>query len=92
MMENKTYANGQKVHELSGDRLTYFYKNGRIRAEGPFINGQMEGEWTFYRETGQLWQVGHFKHNQKHGHFIRYDRNDQVEYEEVFDNGKIVKK
>ena len=45
------YANGQKVFEQEGDILTYFYKNGKIKARGISINGKMQGEWIFYRET-----------------------------------------
>ena len=88
----KKYANGQKVFKQEGDTLTYFYKNGSIKARGISINGMMQGEWIFYRETGQLWQIGNFKDNQKHGSFIRYDRNDQLEYDENFENGKLKKK
>ena len=88
----KEYANGQKVFEQEGDILTYYYKNGKIKARGISINGRMQGEWIFYRETGQLWQIGNFKDHQKHGNFIRYDRNDQVEYNEDFENGKLIKK
>lgn len=92
MLDKKFYANGQKIHEINGETLTYYYKNGKIRAEGLFTGGQMEGEWTFYRETGQLWQTGNFKNNKKHGAWIRYDRNGSVEYHENFDNGMIIKK
>jgi antitoxin component YwqK of YwqJK toxin-antitoxin module len=92
MLKEKKYANGQIVHELKGDLLTYYYKNGKMKAKGPYINGLMEGEWIFYRETGQLWQTGNFKGNLKHGRFLRYDRNDKLEYDETFDEGKIVKK
>jgi antitoxin component YwqK of YwqJK toxin-antitoxin module len=92
MMDKKQYANGQKIYDQKGDVLTYYFKNGKVKAEGISINGMMEGEWKFYRETGQLWQVGNFKHNQKHGPWIRYDRKDQLEYEENFDNGKLLKK
>lgn len=34
MLDKKNYTNGQKVYELAGDRLTYFFKNGKITAEG----------------------------------------------------------
>jgi antitoxin component YwqK of YwqJK toxin-antitoxin module len=91
MLEKKFYANGQKVHELTGDRLTYSFKNGKTKAEGRYEDGKMEGEWVFYRETGQLWVVGNFKNNMKHGSWIRYDKNDEVEYNEHFDNGKVIK-
>lgn len=91
MLEKKLYANGQPAYELTGNRLTYFYKNGKIRATGNFVNNMMEGEWIFYRETGQLWQVGHFRNNRKHGEFIRYNREDKVEYQETFEDDKVVK-
>jgi hypothetical protein len=31
MMKNKTYSNGQKTFVQSGDLLTYFFKNGKIK-------------------------------------------------------------
>lgn len=87
----KEYANGQKVFEQEGDILTYFYKSGGIKARGISLDGIMQGEWTFYRETGQLWQIGNFKDNQKHGSWIRYNKKDQVEYNENFEKGKLKK-
>ena len=91
MMKNKTYSNGQKTFEQVGEELTYFFKNGKIKAEGISINGIMEGEWKFYRETGQLWQVGNFKEGQKRGSWIRYDKKGKLEYQETFTNGNLMK-
>jgi antitoxin component YwqK of YwqJK toxin-antitoxin module len=89
MMKNKHYVNGQKTYKQVSDKLTYFFKNGKIKAEGISINGIMEGEWKFYRENEQLWQVGNFKDNQKQGSWIRYNKQGNLEYEETFENGKI---
>lgn len=91
MMKNKQYVNGQKTFEQVGDTLTYFFKDGKIKAEGVSSNDVMQGEWKFYRESGQLWQVGTFKDNKKHGKWIRYDKQENLEYEETFENGKIIK-
>lgn len=91
-MESTTYKNGQIIAEQKGNRLIYYYKNGKMKATGIFENNLMQGEWIFYRETGQLWQIGNFKDSIKHGPFIRYDRNDKVEYDENFVEGKKVKK
>jgi antitoxin component YwqK of YwqJK toxin-antitoxin module len=91
-MKDNKYANGQTISEQKGTQLTYFYKNGTLKAQGTFKNNLMEDQWIFYRETGELWQIGHFKNGQKHGNFIRYDRNDKLEYDENFDEGKIVKR
>jgi len=90
-MENAAYKNRQIISEQKGNLLTYYYKNGKVKATGIFENNLMQGEWIFYRETGQLWQVGNFKDSIKHGHFVRYDRNDKVEYDEHFADGKKVK-
>ena len=85
----KYYANGELAMQQKGNNLTYYYKDGKVRAKGKSIKGKMEGKWIFYRATGQLWEIGHFKNNQKHGAWIRYDRKDKVEYDEKFINGKI---
>lgn len=74
MVGKKYYVNVQIVHELVRDQLTYFFKNGKVKAKGTFINGLMEEDWLFYRETGQLWQIGNFKNSTKNGSFIRYDK------------------
>jgi len=92
MLKKKLYANGQPVYETAGEKLTYYFKNGKIKAEGQFINNMMEGEWIFYRETGQLWVIGNFKNNKKNGTWIRYDKNDMIEYQETFENGMIIAK
>lgn len=91
MLDKKSYTNGQKPLELIGNKLTYFFKNGKVKAEGLYENDQMEGEWKFYRETGQLWQVGNFKNGKKNGFWVRYDRSNQLEYHETFEDDKIIK-
>jgi antitoxin component YwqK of YwqJK toxin-antitoxin module len=91
MMNKKEYVNGQKTFKQTGDRLTYYFKDGKVKAHGKSIYDVMQGEWKFYRETGQLWQVGNFKDNQKHGKWIRYDRQGNLEYEETFHEGKLKK-
>lgn len=91
MMKNKTYSKGQKTYEQKGDKLIYFFKNGKVKAEGHSINDSMEGEWKFYRETGKLWQIGNFKGGQKHGSWLRYDKKEKLEYKEAFDKGKLIK-
>ncbi|OFX59205.1 MAG: hypothetical protein A2W97_16105 [Bacteroidetes bacterium GWE2_40_63] len=92
MLNKKNYKSGQKVYELNGNKLTYFFKNGKIKAEGLFENNLMDGEWRFYRETGQLWQIGNFSGGKKNGVFVRYDRNNNIEYQESFENDVVVKR
>lgn len=91
-MKNNTYSNGQKAHEKVGDLLTYYFKNGNIRAQGLSQNEVMEGEWIFYRQTGQKWQVGNFKDGLKHGPWIRYNKKEVLDYQETFNVGVIVQR
>ena len=91
MLEKQHYTNGQKVFELVDGTLTYFFKTGKIKAAGTYLADKMEGEWHFYRDGGQLWQVGQFKGGLKHGSCVRYDRLSRVEYEETFLDGKLTK-
>lgn len=92
MLEKKEYKNGQKVYELTDDYLIYYFEDGTVKSKGPYIGEMMEGEWQFYRKTDQLWQVGQFKHNQKHGRWVRYNKEDELEYDETFEQGKQLKK
>ncbi|WP_019562292.1 toxin-antitoxin system YwqK family antitoxin [Caldimonas manganoxidans] len=88
-MRGKThYANGQPVFVQTGERLTYFFKTGLKKAEGISIDGVMQGEWRFWRETGELWQVGHFRDGLKHGEWLRFARDGSVEKRETFADGK----
>ena len=91
-MNDQYFANGQKVYEQQGNIRTYFFITGKIRAKGKFNNGSMEGKWIFNRNTGDLWQIGHFLQNEKHGEWIRYDKKGTVEYHAEFVNGKLTNK
>lgn len=92
-MQHKTnYKNGQEIWRQKGNILTYFFKDGTLKAKGKFIDGLMEGEWIFNRENGDLWQVGNFKNGRKHGSWVRYNKTGKIEYEENFENGKLIKR
>lgn len=91
-MQGKThYANGQRVFRQEGDVRTYYFKTGLKKAEGPSVEGVMQGEWRFWRETGELWQIGHFRDGAKHGPWVRLARDGSVEKHEAFAEGKAVK-
>lgn len=88
MKAQEYYKNGQPTSEQEGDTLTYFFKTGIVKAQGKSVDGMMQGEWIFNRESGQLWQVGHFQDDKKHGLWLRYDKEGNEEYRATFTNGK----
>ena len=91
MLEKKNYANGQEIYKNEHKKRSYYYKHGKLKAEGPFENNQMEDEWRFYRESGQLFQIGNFQNDKKHGTWTRFDKENQQEYHELFEEGKLTK-
>ncbi len=91
MHEGETYANGQPVSVMEGDVLTYFFKDGSVKARGGFIDGKMEGAWVFNRAGGALWQEGAFKNGEKNGRWVRYHQDGAIEYDQEFVDGKPVK-
>lgn len=89
---DKTYSNGQKVSELKGDILTYYFENGEIKARGTVANGVMQGEWIFNKKEGYLWQVGHFDDKGKqHGSWILHNKDGSMQKEKHFNHGKLLK-
>ena len=86
------YKNGQVISEQKGKTLTYFFKTGEIKAKGKSIDNLMEGKWIFNRESGMLWQIGHFKKNKKHGEFVRYNKAGKEEYRARFTEGKLIER
>ena len=88
MKKDGLYNNGQKVSELNGEILTYYYKSGARKAEGKFLNEKFEGKWLFYREDGKVMQEGNFRNNEKDGEWKRYNEIGELEYHEKFIEGK----
>ncbi len=91
MVEKTIYANGQKVYELKGEVLTYYFKSGALKAQGKFLKNKKEGEWRYYRKNGDLWRIGNYLAGKKHGRWQRYSPEGQVEYDAVFENGTLIK-
>ena len=92
MKKDDIYKNGQKVSEQNGDILTYYYKSGKKKAEGKYINDLFEGKWLFYSESGQLLQEGNFNGNKKDGDWKRFDENGEIVNHVEFRDGKKTKK
>ena len=91
MKTSGRYNNGQVVRQQKGDILTYYHKDGNIKAQGKCVDGVFQGKWVFNKKEGYLWNVGHFRDHKKHGKWIRYRADGSVEKEETFRDGKKVK-
>lgn len=68
---------------FEGEWKTY-YKNGQIKAKGPFKNGKKHGKWVFYYPDGKKEQEGSFNENVLSGQWTWYYHNGQIKREEFF--------
>lgn len=50
------------------------YPNGNLRFSGANLNGQMHGQWKFFRADGSLMRSGAFHHGRQVGTWRTYDR------------------
>ena len=65
-----------------------YYKNGKIKYEGDFVNGKIEGEGKYFSENGEYY-IGQWSNGRQHGKGKMYYKNGNIRYEGDFINGKI---
>lgn len=54
--------------------ISPFYENGLPRFRGEYLDGEMHGEWEFYRKDGSLMRSGSFEHGVQVGIWKTFDR------------------
>ena len=55
-----------------------FFRDGRLRAEGPVKDGVLHGAWRWYRQDGSLLRSGRFVRGRKVGEWTTHDRHGRV--------------
>ena len=72
-----------------------YHKNGQIRSEGNYEDGERVGKWVVYEENGQIIAEGEYKKDGEtgrewNGKFIEYYYNGQMRWEWNYKNGETV--
>lgn len=67
---------------------TLYYKSGKIKAKGEYVDSKREGKWIFYYSNGKKEQEGQFKENKLKGEWIWYYRNGQVQRQEFYNKNE----
>jgi antitoxin component YwqK of YwqJK toxin-antitoxin module len=60
------------------------YDNGAVKLRGSHLDGEMHGDWVFYRRDGSLMRSGAFDRGRQIGTWRTYDRSGAVVKETVF--------
>jgi antitoxin component YwqK of YwqJK toxin-antitoxin module len=64
---------------------TASYANGRVKYRGWRLDGEMHGDWTWYRTDGSLMRTGAFDRGRQIGTWTTYDRDGRVVKETTFE-------
>ena len=67
-----------------GATETTYYPNGGIKFTGAYVDGEMHGEWRWYRTDGSLMRTGSFDRGRQVGIWRTYDRAGHVVKETGF--------
>jgi antitoxin component YwqK of YwqJK toxin-antitoxin module len=65
-------------------RETTEYDTGKVKITGWYLEGQMHGDWEWYRRDGSLMRTGVFDRGRQVGTWRTYDRVGRVVKETVF--------
>jgi len=63
------------------------YPNGNVRFEGANLDGEMHGDWSFFRADGSLMRSGRFDRGRQVGPWRTFDRAGKVVKETDFGDG-----
>jgi antitoxin component YwqK of YwqJK toxin-antitoxin module len=61
-----------------------YYADGGVRYRGSQLDGEMHGEWEFFRKDGSLMRSGRFELGKQVGVWRTFDRNGRVVKETDF--------
>ena len=64
--------------------LSPFYQNGLPRFKGEYLDGEMHGDWEFYRKDGTLMRSGDFDLGKQVGVWRTFDRTGKLVSEKHF--------
>ena len=68
---------------------TEYWPNGNIRAQGNYLNNQRDGEWVFFRESGEKEQQGKYLQGSFHGSWIWWYPGGNIHRRERYNKGKL---
>jgi antitoxin component YwqK of YwqJK toxin-antitoxin module len=60
------------------------YDNGQVKLRGAHVDGEMHGEWSFYRRDGSMMRQGSFDRGRQVGSWRTFDRDGRVVKETDF--------
>jgi antitoxin component YwqK of YwqJK toxin-antitoxin module len=63
---------------------TVHYGNGNVKMRGAYLEGEMHGDWTWYRTDGSVMRTGQLDHGRQVGTWPTFDRSGRLVKETTF--------
>lgn len=86
VLEDGSYYIGQIKGGLPDGKGKIYYCDGKVKYEGDFIKGKMEGNGKFNYLNGEYY-IGEWKNNKKHGKGTSYHKNGKIIYQGKYIEG-----
>lgn len=71
-------------NKIRNGKFFEYYQDGKIKASGKYINGEVEDSTFLYYENGKLREKGFWQKGYKNGWFITYRENGRIMKKEEF--------
>lgn len=75
----------EPTYEKAGNlvKVTYFYKDGKIKEQGFFKNKKLEGTWKAFDKNGEKTVIAQYKNGKKVGKWFIWQKDElkEINYE-----------
>jgi antitoxin component YwqK of YwqJK toxin-antitoxin module len=83
----------RRILELMDDDATpvpdiAYYPSGALKSEGFMLDGEMHGDWAFYRLDGSVMRTGRFERGRQVGPWRTFDRTGRMVKETDFGDAR----
>ncbi len=72
------------------DKTTVFYKNGRVKQEKNYKNGELNGNLVSYWDNGLVHTKGQYENNKRIGVWNTYNKRGKLVLSENHMSGRLV--
>lgn len=90
--EEGSKKSAYKYKNQDNFEFTHFYRNGKIKETGSFVNGKIDGHWTTFSDLGILTAEAFYEQGKKAGEWRIFDENGNLKYKIQYENNKMLSK
>lgn len=82
---------GNSGYLLDGDYEEISYPGKHLICKGSFTNGQKDGEWTTWFESGKIKTLENYKNGKLNGNQYEFDEKGKTIASKYYENGELYK-